>query len=86
MFGEWEEEDNLKISSTPNLVLSCDEADGMALEGQYCCTNHLFSLYSKCAIALHSTEEIQHFRQQTGSLNLFASCAFLSLIKMIPVS
>lgn len=28
-----EEEDNLNISSTPNLVLSCDEADGMALEG-----------------------------------------------------
>lgn len=31
----WEEkeEENLKISSTPNWVLSCDEADGMALEG-----------------------------------------------------
>lgn len=28
-----EEEDNLKITSTPNLVLSGDEADGMALEG-----------------------------------------------------
>lgn len=28
-----EEEDNFKISSTLNLVLPCDEGDGMALEG-----------------------------------------------------
>lgn len=28
-----EEEDSLKISSIPNLVLSCDDADGMVLEG-----------------------------------------------------
>jgi len=41
MLGEWEfsqvweeeEKDNLKISFAPNLVLSSDEADGMALEG-----------------------------------------------------
>lgn len=29
-----EEEESLNISSTPNLVLSCDEADGMAREGR----------------------------------------------------
>lgn len=41
ILGEWEcsqvweeEEESLNISSTPNLVLSCDEADGMAREGR----------------------------------------------------
>lgn len=52
-----EEEDNLKISSTPNLALSHDEAVGMALAAVLLHSPALFWC-STCAVALHSTEEM----------------------------
>lgn len=73
-----EEEENVKISSPPNLALSPDEAAGMALAAVVLHNPALFCCSIR-AVALHSTEEMHHFHQQTGSLKLFALCAFVSL-------
>lgn len=66
--GMWEEEEeNLKISSTPNLA---EEAAAVVLQSPallWCST---------CAVVLHSTEEIQHFHQHTGELKLFSIMCF----------
>lgn len=70
----WDEEENLKISSTPNLALSHDEA-AVVLH------NPALVWCSTCAVAPHSTEEMQHFHQQTGSFKLFSIMCFFFFCK-----
>lgn len=69
-----EEEDNLKISSTPNLALSHDEADGMALAAVLLHNPALFWC-STCAVALHSTE-VAAFSSASRKLKTFYIMCF----------